>query len=240
MQYVNPQHHQCCLLFGECLQAHWTPSCFTSSCITATYTLLLLGNGTPSWSKPLLIGSVLILEVMWPLSNCTSWHSETQVGVLLSRDSFWLILTPRLHVCMIEIKSLMMLSLRKWSIMLLPMKGFLMPCCNGFTFSEAWHLPFTPLILMLTTVLLPVCQVVGWWVWSIPEHQFDIMDIILHNYLIIRAPVDNHTYDLLGHMGDPSLTFKGLLVDFLKGMGIPPQFIHTSTSSLQHRCGPDW
>ena len=43
----------------------------------------------------------------------------------------------------------------------------------------------------------------------------------IENHLNIRAPVNNHTYDLQGHMGDSSLTFKDLLVDFLKGMGIP-------------------
>ena len=43
----------------------------------------------------------------------------------------------------------------------------------------------------------------------------------IENHLIIRAPVDNRTYNLQGYMGDPSLTFKDLLVDFLKGTGIP-------------------
>ena len=39
--------------------------------------------------------------------------------------------------------------------------------------------------------------------------------------IVIRALVDNYTYDLQGRMGDLSLTFKNLLVDFLEGMGIP-------------------
>ena len=77
-QSSAPSQH--CLLFGECLQAHWTPSCSTSLCITATYTLstlILLRNGTLSWSEPSLIGSGLVPEVMRLPSNCTSWCSET-------------------------------------------------------------------------------------------------------------------------------------------------------------------
>ena len=43
----------------------------------------------------------------------------------------------------------------------------------------------------------------------------------MENHLVIRALADNYNYDLQGRMGDPSLTFKNLLVDFLKGTGIP-------------------
>ena len=43
----------------------------------------------------------------------------------------------------------------------------------------------------------------------------------MESHVDIRAPVDNYTYDLWGHTGDPSLTFKALLVNFLKGVGIP-------------------
>ena len=43
----------------------------------------------------------------------------------------------------------------------------------------------------------------------------------MESHVDIRAPVDNYTYDLWSSTGDPSLTFKALLVDFLKGTGIP-------------------
>ena len=43
----------------------------------------------------------------------------------------------------------------------------------------------------------------------------------MESHVDIRAPVENYTYDLQGRTGDPSLTFKALLVDFLKGTGIP-------------------
>ena len=43
----------------------------------------------------------------------------------------------------------------------------------------------------------------------------------MESHIDIRAPVENYTYDLRGRTGDPSLTFKALLVDFLKGTGIP-------------------
>ena len=32
------------------------------------------------------------------------------------------------------------------------LKGFLMPCRNGFTFAEVWYLTSIPLIPMLTTL----------------------------------------------------------------------------------------
>ena len=43
----------------------------------------------------------------------------------------------------------------------------------------------------------------------------------MESHVDIRAPVENFTYDLQSCTGYPSLTFKALLVDFLKGMGIP-------------------
>ena len=43
----------------------------------------------------------------------------------------------------------------------------------------------------------------------------------MESHVDIRAPAENYIYDLRGRTGDPSLTFKALLVDFLKGTGIP-------------------
>ena len=84
-----------------------------------------------------------------------------------------------------------MLLLAKWSIMPL----LALNQSHTWKFSLSWkgfsclatvdlhlYLPFPLSILMLTTALLPVCQVVGWQVRSISRHQFNIVDIILHLY----------------------------------------------------------
>ena len=42
----------------------------------------------------------------------------------------------------------------------------------------------------------------------------------IENHFTVKAPVDNHTYHLQAHTGDLALTFKDLLIDFLKGTGI--------------------
>lgn len=39
--------------------------------------------------------------------------------------------------------------------------------------------------------------------------------------LFIRSPADVRTQELQTRTGDPTLMFKGLLVDFLKGTGVP-------------------
>ena len=43
----------------------------------------------------------------------------------------------------------------------------------------------------------------------------------MESHVDIRAPADNYTYDLWGCTRDPSLTFKALLVNFFKELGIP-------------------
>ena len=115
-----PSRHY--LLLRECLQAHWTPSYFTSSCMIVTCTLstlVFLENGTPFWSKLLLIGSILVPEVTWLPFNHTLWYSETHrsKSSYFSLRFFLTILYCRLYVCMIKIRNTMMLSLVRWFTM---------------------------------------------------------------------------------------------------------------------------
>ena len=43
----------------------------------------------------------------------------------------------------------------------------------------------------------------------------------IESRLFIRGPADTRTQELQDRTGDPTLTFKGLFNDFLKGTGVP-------------------
>ena len=75
---------------------------------------------------------------------------------------------------------------------------------------------------MFTTIL--VHQVLEWWFRGIPEASLtsQIMDYTsIESHLFICAPADGCTQDLQAHMGYPLLNFKDLIINFLKGTGIP-------------------